>query len=172
MAAETQWNSDTNLPISDDKMLLMEVEDETPTWSRAQITNLDILQRDNMASRPTRSQDWIQGAVMGEDAPLRHGGYMVASSSTLDTNPPRDPMEDPSGTSSYHRDYCPPLEEAEHREVMMESRLHRSMKEDCDDFLHCFQQLPEDQCVRILQEMQQMQQQGPSAEALPLAAAP
>ena len=49
MAAEMQWNLDTSLPIPDDKMLLMELEDKTPTWSRAQITNLDILKRDNMA---------------------------------------------------------------------------------------------------------------------------
>ena len=96
----------------------------------------------------------------------------MALGSTLDTNPPRDPMEDLSGTSSYHRDYHPLPEEDKHMEVTMDSMLCSSMKEDRDDFLHSFQQLPEDQRVHILQEMQQMQQQGPPAKASPVAAAP
>ena len=129
------------------------------------------IKRDNPVAHPEHGWNWYQGVVMADDASFGYGGYIVASGSTLDTTSPRDQTEDLSSTSLYHRDYHPQLAEDEHMEVTMDSMLHSSMVEKCNNFLSSFQWLPEDQWMRILQEMHQMQQQG-SAEASTVAARP
>ena len=121
-----QWNLDTNLPISDDEMLLMEAEEEMLTWSRAQITNLDFLDRDTGVNHLECGCNWNQGDVAADDELFGYGGYSIASGSTIRQSP-MDRSGNPSDSASYHREYSPLLAEDEQTEVTLDLTLYSSM---------------------------------------------